>query len=83
MTACIGIDVGCTLDMIENNVELMKKLEVARLDMYISKERDSNKENTFCSPSIIDTGDAYLNELLSNGENYKASMEEKYLNKLI
>lgn len=82
MTSYIGIDLRCTLDMIDTNVGLMRRLEVARLDMYLSKEKDNMKDKSFYSPGPIDTGDAHLNELLSDGENSEADLEEKYLDKL-
>lgn len=47
MTSCIGIDLACTLDMIGNNVEIIRKLEIVRFDMHLNKERKNNSEVTF------------------------------------
>lgn len=59
----------------------MRNLEVARLDMLFS-DKTKGVENPCCrSPCPIDTGDADLNELYSNGDNSDIDLEEKHIHK--
>lgn len=32
MSSCIGVDLGCTMDLMGHNIEIMRTLAIARLD---------------------------------------------------
>lgn len=39
MSSCIGIDLGCTIDMTEHNIVFYEeKMEIARLDMMLNSD---------------------------------------------
>lgn len=34
MTSLVGIDLGCSLDMVEHNLDIIRNMEQARKDMF-------------------------------------------------
>ena len=68
MASMVGIDLGCSIDMVDNNLEIMRNLEQARQDMMRQNLNDSVQEMTHSSPVHIDTGDADLEEFCSDTE---------------
>ena len=75
MASMVGIDLGCSLDMIDTNLEIMRNLEQARRDVFRQNLKDNVVDMTSSSPVHIDTGDVDIEELLSNQENEKTDTE--------
>ena len=72
----IGVDLGTSLDMIENNLELIRLQEQARIAMFNEQHKEKNIEpaNTNLNPSDID---AILQELITlNKEGIEEEMEQ-------
>ena len=87
ISSLIGIDLGCSIEMVEKNLEAINKMEIARRELYlqnIKKERemgvknDETQRNPPDTPVLIDTGDLTIEELCSDLENSDADMEEEH-----
>ena len=83
MAHLVGIDLGCSLDMVETNLEIMRKLEKVRYDLMIQASKNNNETaNEQSSPVRIDTGDAAIEELCLDGDNSDLDIEEACFEKL-
>ena len=69
MASAVGIDLGCSLEMINTNIDIMRILEQARQDIMNQVIANDKVEEIPSSPVHIDTGDADLDDLCSDGEN--------------
>ena len=73
----IGIDLGCTIYMVNQNLEIIERMEQSRKDFYFThlKQKETVVQNEI---SLIDTGDLSLKELCSDGDHSDAEMEMDY-----
>ena len=69
MASMVGIDLGCSIEMIETNLDIMRDLEQARVDIIKNNLKHHGGEMEPSSSVHIDTGDAELEELCSDQEN--------------
>ena len=83
MASKVGIDLGCALDMVAQNLDLISNMEQARRDIYlqnsINKNREEKKDD---SPSLIDIEDVELEDLYSEGDNTEDDIEKDHYDKL-
>ena len=83
MAKNVGVELGCTIDLVNQNLDLIANMEQARRDIYlqnsINKNREEKKDD---SPSLIDIGDVELEDLCSGGENSEGDIEIEYYDKL-
>ena len=79
----VGIDLGCALDMVTHNLDLISNMEQARRDIYlqnlINKNREEKKDDY---PSLIDIGDVELEDLCSEGDTSDDDVENEHYDKL-
>lgn len=64
MSDMVGIDIGCSIEMVERNIDIIHKMEQPRKDFFI--QNIVNKNNTLqpSSPGPIDIGNADISTLL-------------------
>ena len=93
ISALVGIDLGCSIEMIDKNTEIINKMEVARRELYFQniKREKSGKSGEECEendksekdvPVYINTGDITLEELCSDYEHSDVDIEEQQMKKL-
>ena len=79
----MGIDLGCALDMVNQNLDLISNMEQARRDLYLqSIKNKEERKGEGSSPSLIDIGDVELEDLCSEGDNSEGDIEIEHYDKL-
>lgn len=75
------MDLGCSTEMIDHNLDIIQKMEQARKDFFFrdiaNKEKKRGKYK-MGSPGPIDTGDVALNELYSDDEHANTELEKDH-----
>lgn len=74
----IGIDLGCSIGLINQNLDIIAKMEQSRKDFYIQNIANKGKKEEDQKTSLIDTGDVDLKELCSDEDHSDAEMEMDY-----
>ena len=76
MASAVGIDLGCSMEMIDTNIDIMRNLEQARQDIMKQNLVNDKLEVLISSPVHIDTGDADLEEFYSDKEDDALDMHD-------
>lgn len=74
----VGVGLGCSIDMIDQNLNLFDKMEQARRDFYLQNQANKKKGNEPSSPGPTDTWDAMLSKLRSEDDHSDADLEMDY-----
>ena len=87
ISSMVGIDLGCSVDMIAKNVDIINKMERARREIYFQSVKRENidevgetkreMEEGSDTPVYINTGDMNVDELCSDLEHSDADIEEQ------
>lgn len=82
MSSMVGIDLGCSIAMIDQNPYLISKMEQSR--KYFYHQNIANRENKDepSSPDPIGTGNAELDELCSRDDHSDTEVEMGYYDQL-
>ena len=72
----IGIDLGCSINMVESNLDIIAKMEQCRKEFYLQhicqkKEEEGHHDGS----NLIDIGDVDLKELCSDEDHSDAELE--------
>ena len=84
---------GCSIEMIDKNIEIINRMEIARRELYFQniKREESGKTGEECKeegdnkkevPTYINTGDITLEELCSDYDHSDVDIEEQQMKKL-
>ena len=83
MACKIGVDLGCTIDMVNQNLDHIANMEQARRDLYLHTIKNQEGETKInSSPSHIDIGDVVLEELSSRDDHSDTELELDYYDNL-
>lgn len=91
ISSLVGIDLRCSIDMVDKNLETIRKMEIARREIYFQNIAGKRKEEegikymeskSYNTPVHINTGDVNVAELCSDIEHSDAEMEEQQYLKL-
>lgn len=82
LCALVGINLGCSIDMVEHNLDIIKNMEQSRKDFFQQNIASKNNIHEPSSPGTIDIGDADLKDLCSENEHFDAELEEDYFDHL-
>lgn len=78
MSSRLGVDLGCSIEMVNHNIDLIDNMEQARRDIYLQSLINNKKDRETSSPDPIDTGDAILEELCSDQDHSDTEVEVDY-----
>lgn len=83
MVKNVCVELGCTIDLVNQNLELISNMEQARRNLYLQNiKNQEEEERTKSSPSPIDIGDAVLEDLCSGDDHSDAELELDYYDNL-
>lgn len=82
MSSRVGIDLGCSIEMINQNIDLVASMEQARRDIYLQSLNIQKNIDEPSSSNQIDIGDAVLEELCSDQDHSDVEMEMDYYDNL-
>ncbi|XBI13318.1 hypothetical protein VPH35_140065 [Triticum aestivum] len=72
----IGIDLGCSINMIESNLDIIARMEQCRKEFYLQHIcKTKEEEGQLGEPNLIDIGAVDLKEICSGDENSDAELE--------
>lgn len=74
----IGVDLGCSIGMINQNLDIIAKMEQSRKDFYFQNIANKPKKDEDKKTNLIDTGEVSLKELCSNEDHSDAEIEMDY-----
>ena len=81
MANSVGVDLRCTIDMVNQNLDQIANMEQARRDIYLQslKNKEEKRGELFKS---IDIGDADLEDLCSEADHSDVELELDYYDNL-
>ena len=83
MVKNVCVELGCTIDLVNQNLELISNMEQARRNLYLQNiKNQEEEERTKSSPSPIDIGDAVLEDLCLGDDHSDAELELDYYDNL-
>lgn len=71
----VGIDLGCSIEMVEHNLEIIEKMEQVRKDFYIQNIADKKDIQEPSSLGPIGTGGTDISELCSDNDHSDAEVD--------
>ena len=64
----VGIDLGCTIDMIDHNLDIIRKMEQSRHDFYNQQMNKEEASKTDIDIELIEVGDVNIKDLCSDDD---------------
>lgn len=78
----VGIDLGCTIQMIDHNLDIIRKMEQSRHDFYNQQMNKEEASKTDIDINLIDVGDVDIKDLCSDDDHSDSNLEMDYYSHL-
>ena len=76
MAKNVGVELGCTIDLVNQNIDLIVNMEQTRRELYLQNIKNQEGETKInSSPSSIDIGDVVLEELCTEDGHSDTELE--------
>ena len=76
MAKNVDVELGCTIDLVNQNIDLIVNMEHTRRELYLQNIKNQEGETKInSSPSSIDIGDVVLEELCTEAGHSATELE--------